>query len=138
MFINNAAIKDPTIRNTIHEVLIDVLDELREGFAFGENLVFRAEDVAVVLGEAANTHHAVERAGGFVAVALAEFAEAERQITVAAQRAVEDLDVARRKSGFSLHRDEFYALQRVLSGRYFSRLRPFCQIEGQALVNSFT
>ena len=77
------------------EVLIDVLDELREGFAFGENLVFRAEDVAVVLGEAANTHHAVERAGGFVAVALAEFAEAERQITVAAQRAVEDLDVAR-------------------------------------------
>jgi hypothetical protein len=44
----------------------------------------------------------------------------------------------RRKSGFSLHRDEFYALQRVLSGRYFSRLRPFCQIEGQALANSFT
>ena len=44
----------------------------------------------------------------------------------------------RRKSGFLLHRDEFYALQRVLSGRYFSRLRPFCQIEGQAFVNSFT
>ena len=32
------------------------------------------------------------------------------------------------QDGISLQRDKFYALQRLLSGCYFSRLEPFCQI----------
>lgn len=67
------------------EVLVDLLHETRVVFAFLENLIFRAEDVAVVLREGANAHHAVQRAGRFVAVALTEFAVAKRQIAVGAK-----------------------------------------------------
>jgi hypothetical protein len=41
--------------------------------AFGRHLLVGAEDVGVVLGEAAHAHQAVQRAGGLVAVDIAEF-----------------------------------------------------------------
>ena len=53
------------------------------------------EDVRVVLRERAHPHQAVQRAGGLVAVHLAEFGEAHRQVAVAAQPVLEDLHVAR-------------------------------------------
>src|SRR5262249_14848288 len=61
----------------------------------GLDLVWRAEDMAVVLDEAAHAHDAVQCAGGLVAVAEPELAIAKRQIAVAAQIRVEDLDVPR-------------------------------------------
>ena len=53
----------------------------------GSDLVLGAEDVAVVLREAAHAHDAVQRAGRLVAVARAELAVAQRQVAVAAQAA---------------------------------------------------
>ena len=66
-----------------------------EGHDFRRDLLFRAEHVAVVLGEAAHAHQAVQRARRFVAVALAELAVAQRQVAVRAQARVVDLHVAR-------------------------------------------
>ena len=59
------------------------------------DLAFGAEHVAVVLGEAAHAQDAVQRARGFVAVAGAKLAVADRQVAVAVQALVEHLDVAR-------------------------------------------
>ena len=50
----------------------------------GSDLLLGAEDVAVVLGERPHPHDAVQRPGGLVAVARAEFAEAQRQVAIAA------------------------------------------------------
>ena len=52
----------------------------------------------VVLGEGAHPHQAVQRAGGLVAMHLAELGEADRQLAVAAQALLEDLHVARGSS----------------------------------------
>src|SRR5437763_5389024 len=54
-----------------------------------------AEDVRVVLREAANPHDAVQRAGGFVAMTAAEFGEPQRQFTIAAQPVPKDQHMAR-------------------------------------------
>ncbi|CAM5197645.1 hypothetical protein CDEN61S_00385 [Castellaniella denitrificans] len=81
------------------EVGVDLLQQAREGGALFLELVFRAEDVPIVLGEAAHAHHAVQRTGGLVAVALAEFAVAQRQFAVGVQAGVEDLHVARTVHG---------------------------------------
>ena len=66
-----------------------------EGRHFRLDLLFGAEDVAVVLGEAAHAHDAVQRARRLVAVALAELAVAQRQVAVALHAGVVDLHVAR-------------------------------------------
>ena len=76
------------------EGLVDLLHERGKSFAFGKNLIFRAENVTVVLSEAAHTHEAMERTRRLIAVALTEFTNAQRQITVAAKLRIEDLDVA--------------------------------------------
>src|SRR5471032_2066254 len=76
---------------------------LVEGHDLGFDLLVRAEDVAIVLREAAHAHDAVQRAGRLVAVALAELAVAQRQVAVAAHIAVKNLHVTR-----AIHR-----LQRV-------------------------
>src|SRR5687767_9782998 len=65
-----------------------------ERFDLGLDLRGRAEDMAVVLGEGAHAHDAVERPGRLIAVARAEFAIPQRQVTVAPEPRVEDLDVA--------------------------------------------
>ena len=55
--------------------------------------------VAVVLGEGAHAHEAVQRARGLVAVHLAELGEPHRQFAVAAQPVLEDLHVPRAVHG---------------------------------------
>jgi hypothetical protein len=77
------------------EVLVDLLQQRRVGHALGQDLVLGAEDVAVVLREAAHAHDAVQAARGLVAVALAELAVAQRQVAVALDALLEDQDVAR-------------------------------------------
>jgi hypothetical protein len=51
--------------------------------------------VGVILDESAHAHDAVQGAGGLVAMAGAELGQPQRQVTVAAQALIEDLDVAR-------------------------------------------
>src|SRR5690606_10866073 len=54
------------------EVTVDVQGQLDERGRLGLHLLFGAEDVRIVLGEAAHTHDAVQRAGRLVAVAGTE------------------------------------------------------------------
>ena len=65
------------------------------------DLVFGAEDVAIVLRETAHAHDAVQAAGGLVAVAGAELAVAQRQVAVALDALLEDRDVAGQFIGLS-------------------------------------
>jgi hypothetical protein len=83
------------------EVGIDLLQQRGEGHALGLDLVLGAEDVAVVLREAAHPHDAVQRRRGLVAVALAELAVAQRQVAVALDALLEDQDVAGQFIGLS-------------------------------------
>src|SRR5574344_10397 len=85
------------------EIAVDFLDEGAEVRDFRGDLVFGAEDVGVVLDEAAHAHKAVHGAGRFVAVALAEFGEAHRKIAPAAESVVEDLNVAGAVHGLHGH-----------------------------------
>ena len=64
------------------------------GDALIDHLILRAEDVRVVLGEGAHAHDAVQRAGGLVAVHLAELGDAQGQVAVALEPILEDLNVA--------------------------------------------
>ena len=70
------------------------------GHAFRQDLVFGTKNVAIVLSEPAHAHDAVQTTGGFIAVALAEFAVAQGQITVTFQALFEDQDVPRTVHGF--------------------------------------
>ena len=97
------------------KVLIDLSHEAGKGFAFRENLVFRTEDVTIVLREGADTHHTVQGTRRFVTVALTEFTQSEGKITVAAQIGIEELDVTR-----AVHR-----LQRVVAVFRFRREHVF-------------
>ena len=63
------------------------------------DLVGRAEDVGVVLGEAAHAQQAVHGAGALVAVDVAELGVARGQIAVALGRVLVDEDVARAVHG---------------------------------------
>ena len=74
---------------------IDVERQLVERGHLGFDLRLGAEDVAVVLGEAAHAHDAVQCARRLVAMARAELAVAQRQVAVAAQIRVEDQHVSR-------------------------------------------
>ena len=76
------------------EVLIDRQDQIVHGEAFGCNLIFRDENVRVVLGECAHPHQPVQRTGRFEPMHLAEFGKPERQIAVGLEAVLEDLNVA--------------------------------------------
>ena len=58
------------------------------------HLLRHAEDMRVVLREAAHAHDAVQRAGRLVAVARAELGHADRQIAIGLEALIEDLHVA--------------------------------------------
>ncbi len=62
--------------------------------ALGRHLLVGAEDMRVVLREAAHAHQAMQRAGRLVAMDVAEFRKADRQFAVGLQAMLEDLDVA--------------------------------------------
>ena len=73
----------------------DGLHERQAAHDLALHLLLGAEEVGVVLGEAADAGHAVELAGLFPAVDGAELGEAHGQIAVAVRLRGEDLDVVR-------------------------------------------
>ena len=77
------------------EVAVDRVEQVAEAPRLLDQLVLAAEDVGVVLGELAHAHDAVQRAVRLVAVAAAELGEPERQVAVAVDALLEDLDVGR-------------------------------------------
>ena len=77
------------------EVPVDRQQELDDVHRLLGDLLLGDEDVRVVLREGAHAHQPVQRARGLVAVHLAELAEADRQVAVAAHALLEDLHVAR-------------------------------------------
>ena len=86
------------------EVGVDVLQEPAELRHLRLDLILGAEDVRVVLHEAADAHDAVQGAARLVARAVAELGKAERQVLVAPGAALEDLD--RAGAVHRLHREE--------------------------------
>ena len=68
------------------EIAVDRQQQLAEGDRFAGDLVFGAEDMRVILGEAAHPHDPVQRARRLVAVAAAEFGQPQRQFAVALSR----------------------------------------------------
>src|ERR1017187_4142087 len=90
----------------------DIEGELEAIHYFVFNLVRGAEDVRVVLREAADAEESVEHAGAFVAVDGAELAEAHRQVAIAALAVGIDQDVER-----AVHRPELVVGVVQLDGR---------------------
>jgi len=93
----------------------DVEDGLDEGEApldLGGDLVLGAEEVGVVLGEAADAGHAVELAGLLPAVDGAELGEADGHVAVGVGRAREDLGVVG-----AVHGPEHEALDELVVGK---------------------
>jgi hypothetical protein len=85
---------DSLMSNLAKPVSVDGGQEPDELRAFLGDLVLGAEDVGVVLGEAADAHEAVERAMRLVAVAGAELGEPQREVAVGLDALVEHLHVA--------------------------------------------
>ena len=77
------------------EVAIDRQDHVVDLKRLLHDLVFRAENMRVVLGEGAHAHHAVQRARGLVAMHDAEFGNAHGQIAIGLQPVLEDQHMAR-------------------------------------------
>ena len=73
------------------EVAVDLHGLPMERRDLGLDLLGCAENMAVVLGERAHAHDAVQCARGFVAMAAAELTVTDRQLAVAVQAGVEHL-----------------------------------------------
>jgi hypothetical protein len=80
---------------------------------FGGDLFLGAEEMGIVLREAAHAGHAVELTALLPAIHRAELGEAHRQIAVAVRLAVEDLDVVR-----AVHRLQQEAVEKLLVGQH--------------------
>ena len=76
------------------EIGIGRQDQVVDLQALVGHLLLGAEDVRVVLREAAHAHQPVQRARRLVAMHHAELGQAQRQVAVALQAVLEDLDVA--------------------------------------------
>ncbi len=77
------------------QILVDLVQQLAEADRLALDLVLGAEDMGVVLREIAHAQDAVQRARRLEAVARAHLGHAQRQLAIAAEPDVEDLDVAR-------------------------------------------
>ena len=77
------------------EVGVGREDQVVDLQALRLHLLLGAEDVRVVLRKAAHAQEPVQRAGRLVAVHRAELGETQRQVAVALQPVLEDLDVPR-------------------------------------------
>ena len=86
------------------EIGIDLLQQGRVVHTFLQDLVFGAKNMAIVLGETAHPHDAVQATRGLVAVAVAKFSVAQREIPITLDALFVNQDVAR-----AVHR-----LERVL------------------------
>ena len=128
------------------EVLVDLLQQGGECGALVLQLVFGTENVAVVLGETAHPHHAMQRAGRFVAVALPELAVTQRQFAIGMQAGIEDLHVPGAVHGlqtvdpvFGLGREHVFAVvvpvARLLPERQVEDLRRLDLLVAVVLVH---
>src|SRR6218665_125700 len=114
------------------EVPVDLLYQRREGQDLGLDLLCSAKDMAIVLRESAHTHDPVQPPRGFIAVALAELAQAQRQVPIALDALLEDDDVAR-----AIHRFEgVVALFRFGHEHVLAVLVPVTGFLPQALVEN--
>ena len=118
-------IREAESRVHIHRLLV-------EGRHFAGDLLFQAEDVAIILRKAAHAHHAVQGARRLVAVALAELAVAQWQVAVAAHAIVENLDMAR-----AIHRlQRIGAVFRFRDEHVFTIIVPVTGFFPQAAVEN--
>ena len=81
------------------QVLVDLVEQITECPDLIDDLVFAAEDVAIVLRHLSHPHQAMQRAVEFVAMATAHFRHAQREIAVAFDSLPEDQHV-----GWAVHR----------------------------------
>ena len=95
-------VADPLVRprrqvglEVVPEDLGHVRGQVDDGCDLVDRLLFRAEDVGIILRESAHAKHAVERARALVAIDRAELRIPDRQIAVRMHVALVDLDVAR-------------------------------------------
>src|SRR6516162_3923200 len=77
------------------EVSVDRQQQLAAGDRFSGDLVFRAEDMCVVLDEATDPHQPMQRARRLVPVAAAEFRQPQWKLAVAPETVAEDQHMAR-------------------------------------------
>ena len=96
------------------QILVDHVEQIAERRDFGDDLILAAEDMAVVLGELAHAHQAVQGAVRLVAVATAHFGHAQRQIAVGFDALAEDQHVRR-----AVHRLQGHPLHLVAHHRAF-------------------
>ena len=60
----------------------------------GFDLFLAAEDMTVILGEAAHAHDAMQRAGRFIAITTAEFGHPQGKVAIGFETLVENLHMA--------------------------------------------
>ena len=97
--------------------------QVERGTEFLLDLLRRAEEMGIVLREAADAEHAVEFARLLVAINGAELGQPHRQVAVAPRLGLVDLDVVR-----AVHRLEQIPLLRVLPAP--EDLDFFCRVGG--------
>jgi hypothetical protein len=94
-------------------VVSTVFTSERQPRTSGGDLFLGAEEMGVVLREAADARHAVELAGLFPAIDGAELGEAHGQVAVAVRLRGEDLDVMR-----AVHRLQQEAVDELVVGHH--------------------
>src|SRR6516225_5107606 len=96
------------------EVSVDRQQQLAAGDRFSGDLVFGAEDMRIILDEAAHPHQPMQGARRLVAVAAAEFGQPQRKFSVTPETVAEDQNVAR-----AVHRlDREHSLVPALSDKH--------------------
>src|SRR5712691_3297694 len=114
------------------EVCVDFLQQRGKRRDLRLDLLLGAKYVAVVLGEGADAHNAVQRARGFVARAHAELAVAQRKLAVTAQALVVNQHVAG-----AVHRlDRVVALLRLGGEHVLPVILPVPRFLPQAAVEN--
>jgi hypothetical protein len=76
------------------EIAVDRHHQVIDLQALRLELLLGAEHMRIVLGEGADPHQPVQRAGRLIPVHIAEFGQPDRQITVGFQPVLEDLHMA--------------------------------------------
>ena len=115
----------------------DGFDEGEAALDFLRDLVGRAEEVGIILSEAADAGHAVEFAGLFPAVNGAEFGESDGQVAVAVGLRVEDLDVVRAVHGLEHEAVEETVCVHDAVGRDHFFADALVELVGELLGNGF-
>src|ERR1700722_17567058 len=102
------------------EILVHAHGKRIEGNRLLDELIFRAENVCVVLNETTHAHKAVQCARSLIAMARAKFGITQRQIAIRTQAVIEHLNVTG-----AVHRlDRVVALFRLCREHAFAVILP--------------